>query len=325
MGKGAWGCVLTGTVFIAAAVFYIVIVARGGGHFEDAQVPSAVLAVIGALLIGAALRTRTRAARAFVPVGVVLITVAAVMLLAPRLREGPVAIVGCVGVLLVTAGWLGSRSRRQAREAQTAKPIARPSRWHRKSVAAAVLVLAVVGGVLGFTLWPSPRHGFTPTIPTYSPAPSSYSAAPSSAPPAGSAGLQKLLSLLPKGYPASACTSEPQRITGAVAEVVCGANLDQGGPTRADYTLYTGLTTMNTDFANIAAKVTLAPCTANMPASGTSWHHPDAPSQAAGMVSCGTYKNSPNVVWTDNARLVLGFVSGSDAAALYQWWFNHAG
>jgi serine/threonine kinase PknH len=45
----------------------------------------------------------------------------------------------------------------------------------------------------------------------------------------------------------------------------------------------------------------------------------------AGMVACGTYKNHPNVIWTNEAKLVLSDALGDPPTIedLHGWWLKY--
>jgi hypothetical protein len=45
-------------------------------------------------------------------------------------------------------------------------------------------------------------------------------------------------------------------------------------------------------------------------------------SAQSGYLACGTYKNTPELFWTNNAKFFYGYAQGFDAAALTHWWAN---
>ncbi|WP_167542673.1 hypothetical protein [Mycobacterium europaeum] len=47
----------------------------------------------------------------------------------------------------------------------------------------------------------------------------------------------------------------------------------------------------------------------------------------AGMIACGTYTNHPNVIWTNEAKLMLCDVYGDPPALedLHTWWTTYGG
>jgi serine/threonine kinase PknH len=63
----------------------------------------------------------------------------------------------------------------------------------------------------------------------------------------------------------------------------------------------------------------------NCPGGGPSpdsWHYDKTPTVTAGMVACATYKDHPNVVWTNEAKLMLSDVFGDPPTIedLHGWW-----
>ncbi|MFF2113797.1 hypothetical protein [Rhodococcus koreensis] len=155
-----------------------------------------------------------------------------------------------------------------------------------------------------------------PTTPT--PAPSSATGTPTSGSTATPQNMQKLMGLLPKGYSATACT--PVSLTGAkLATVDCSQNTDAGGPTAARFSLYPDPATMNADFQATLTDDALATCPGGEQSPFT-WHYTRSPDQTAGSAACGTYRNIPEIVWTNNAHTVLAAAQGTDIASLYQWW-----
>ncbi|WP_264078841.1 hypothetical protein [Mycobacterium szulgai] len=45
----------------------------------------------------------------------------------------------------------------------------------------------------------------------------------------------------------------------------------------------------------------------------------------AGMIACGTYKNHPNVIWSNESKLMLSDVFGDPATLedLHSWWAKY--
>ncbi|OBF55068.1 protein kinase [Mycobacterium sp. 852002-53434_SCH5985345] len=140
----------------------------------------------------------------------------------------------------------------------------------------------------------------------------------------------KLLGMLPAGYPSGACTPATPKSNSiwvnALAMVDCDQNTNQGGPSRAVYGLFANTDLLKKAFDDDVAAVQLMNC----PGAGTSpdgWHHDSTPSVTAGMIACGTYKNHPNVIWTNEAKLMLCDVYGDPPAIedLHTWWTNYGG
>ncbi|MGD1346762.1 serine/threonine-protein kinase [Mycobacterium seoulense] len=140
----------------------------------------------------------------------------------------------------------------------------------------------------------------------------------------------KLLALLPAGYPSGACTPATPKSNSiwvnAVAMVDCDQNINQGGPSRAVYGLFADQDTLKRAFDDDVGAVQLLNC----PGAGASpdgWHHDSTPTVTAGMIACGTYKNHPNVIWTNESKLMLCDVYGDPPALedLHTWWTNYGG
>jgi len=142
----------------------------------------------------------------------------------------------------------------------------------------------------------------------------------------------KLLSMLPAGYPSGTCTpTAPKANTiwaSALAMVDCGQNTSPGGPSRAVYGLFTDPEALTKAFNDDihADNMQLMDC----PGAGSSpdgWHHDNSPTVTAGMIACGTYKNHPNLVWSNQDKLMLSDVSGDPPAIedLHTWWTKHGG
>lgn len=152
----------------------------------------------------------------------------------------------------------------------------------------------------------SPVHTTTETTPT----------------PTVTAEERRLLSLLPEQDYTSCEPVEP--IADAVATVDCEDNRKAGGPTVARYALYPDEPTLDRAFQRNIDQVELQTCPGpgGQP-SPTTWSYGDSPT-TAGSMACGVYKDTPNVVWTQSAELLLGDVQGSDLEALRQWWRNES-
>lgn len=146
----------------------------------------------------------------------------------------------------------------------------------------------------------------------------------------GGTAQSKLLTLLPAGYPRGACTAAAPKSNSiwvnAVAMVDCNQNANQGGPSRAVYGLFANADALKKAFDDDIAAVQLMNC----PGAGGSpdgWHHDSSPTVTAGMIACGTYQNHPNVIWSNEAKLLLCDVYGDPPSLedLHTWWTNYGG
>ena len=133
-----------------------------------------------------------------------------------------------------------------------------------------------------------------------------------------SADINSLAASLSKGYGLNNCTA--QSITsGELAALNCGQSPDPSGPVMAKYILFkTGDDLAGSFKASIKDDV-LTACGDS--ASPTVWHQGSSNTNA-GQVACGTYQNAAEIIWTTDAKNILGYIRGSntDVAALYQWW-----
>lgn len=205
--------------------------------------------------------------------------------------------------------------------AATDQPVTprRRSRWPILAAVGAAVVVAI--GAVGTwqLLKPSAQQhsktGAAKTAPASTVAPSND--------------LDRLLNLLPSGYPAGVCTpATPESgsvwVT-AVALVSCGQNTNPGGPTHATYGLFPNAASLKQAFTDDVANVSLVKCRGES-RSPASWHYDQGPTETAGMLACGTYNNHPNVVWTYDEKLMLSDVSGDPATIedLHTWWDNYS-
>ena len=197
----------------------------------------------------------------------------------------------------------------------------RRKRWPILAAAAGVVVVAVAGAGIWLAMKPSPAPA------TNQPTPVAGKTAPPSTPGPSDA-QARLLSVLPPGYLAGVCTPatpESDSIwTAAAAMVTCGQNTQPGGPTKATYGLFPTPDTLKKAFKDDIANVSLVNC----PGEGKSpvtWHYDQTPNSTAGMIACGNYDSHPNVIWTNDEKLMLSDVSGDPATVedLHTWWDNY--
>ncbi len=135
----------------------------------------------------------------------------------------------------------------------------------------------------------------------------------------------RLISLLPPGYLPGTCTPATPESGSiwvhAVAMVTCGQNTQPGGPSRATYGLFATPYRLKKAFDDDIGNVSLVNC----PGEGrspVSWHYDETPNDKAGLIACGTYNTHPNVIWSNDARLMLSDVTGDPATVedLHTWW-----
>ncbi|CAM4226250.1 Serine/threonine-protein kinase PknH [Mycobacterium basiliense] len=211
-----------------------------------------------------------------------------------------------------------------------APPPRKTNPWPIVAGAAALVVVLLVAGI-GIWYLTRPDSGGkadTPSTPVTSP--NTSSPPPTSSPPTTPAGdpQSRLMSYLPSGYSSGTCTAttpKPNSVwTGAVAMLNCGQNTNQGGPSRAVYGLFPNLAALKQAFNDDIAAVDLMNCPGEGP-SPDGWHYDRTPNETAGMIACGTYKNHPNVIWSNEAKLMLSDVFGDPATLdeLHTWWAKY--
>jgi hypothetical protein len=180
----------------------------------------------------------------------------------------------------------------------------------------AVVVIAVVGGLIYWLMHPSGDS---------SDAPSANDAVPSTSAVA-EADTQALMRLLPAGYPAGSC-KPAAAAKGVLAQVNCDTNSDQGGPTTATYTLVKDKSALDAAFNEAIAASVRVNCPGNIQSPGP-WRRNATPDKTSGTLFCGLAGDRPTVAWTDDARLVLSAVHAGPQAPtldeLYAWWSSHS-
>jgi len=212
------------------------------------------------------------------------------------------------------------------------QPPPKPKRspWPIVAAAAAVVVVIVLA-VVGISLTMGGNDSDNPqahrTTTSTTTRTTTTTLAPATTTPSGA--LQsKLLGLLPAGYPAGTCKPTTPKTNSiwvnSVAMVDCDQNTTPGGPSHAVYGLFANSDALKTAFDDDIAAVQLMNC----PDGGQSpegWHYDQTPSVTAGMVACGTYKNHPNVIWSNQDKLVLGDVFGDPPTMedLHNWWAKY--
>jgi hypothetical protein len=138
-------------------------------------------------------------------------------------------------------------------------------------------------------------------------------------PTASPADLNTLAAALSKGYGLNNCT--PQRIVAAeLAALACGQSPDPAGPAQAKYILFANRDSLAAAFKNSIRDDTLVACGDQGP-SPTVWHQGSS-AVSAGSIACGTYQNGAEIIWTNDAKNVLGLIhaANTDVPALFQWW-----
>jgi hypothetical protein len=180
--------------------------------------------------------------------------------------------------------------------------------------AVSLLVVVVVGLLIFWLVRPSPDTGDTDSAP------------PSAPPTTPNADAERLLHLVPAGYPSDSC--KPAAVPkGALAQVSCDKNSDAGGPLSATYTLVKDKPALDAALSDVVRASTTVNCPGNIQSPGP-WRRNANPDKTSGVLFCGVQDRRPTVAWTDDARLILSEVqSGAQGPTfdeLYAWWSSHS-
>lgn len=132
------------------------------------------------------------------------------------------------------------------------------------------------------------------------------------------ADINTLASALSKGYGLDNCTAQSVP-TGALAYLQCGRSPDPGGPILGKYFLFGTGDALTSSFRGIIGGDTLGKC--GEASSPTPWHQGSS-TTSAGSVACGTFQNHAEIVWTNDAKNMLGVIRAGDGdvPSLYRWW-----
>jgi serine/threonine protein kinase len=202
-------------------------------------------------------------------------------------------------------------------------------------VAAAAAVVILIAAAIGISLAVGSDDSETPsaasttttasTRSTTRTTPRTTAASPSTPPPSAT---NRLLGLLPTGYPAGTCAPDPQPMPGAIVSVSCGPNTDPNGPTISAYALFSDLQGVQQAFTRYTGTDALVKCPGDKASPGTWWHNKD-PNTILGQIACGTYTgDQPKVMWTNQQTMVFAVVGGNaqgpNLDQLYKWWASHS-
>jgi serine/threonine protein kinase len=212
------------------------------------------------------------------------------------------------------------------------KPPRKRNPWAIVAGAAAAVVVLVVAAI-GISMavghddseTPNAASTTTTTTTTTRTTTSTIPASPSTPPPGAA---NRLLGLLPLGYPPGTCKLEGQPMPGASVSVMCGQNTEPNGPNVGEYGLFPDLKTLQDAFTGYMEADTTVKCPGDKASPGTWWHNKD-PNTILGQIGCGKYKgDEPQVMWTNQQTMVLGVVGGDTQGPnldqLYKWWAAHS-
>ena len=181
-------------------------------------------------------------------------------------------------------------------------------------LAAAGIAAVILLALAAWWLWPSGGDGEV------------VAEQSSSTPVIDAEGHDKLMSLLPSGYPAEACTAgEPP--DGAVAVVNCTRNVDAGGPASATYTLMRDAAALNAAIEKTISEARVVNCPGRIQSPGP-WRRNASPQTIAGTLVCGMADKQGMVAWTTDSALLLNVTradpEGPTLDQLFTWWQSHS-
>jgi len=134
-----------------------------------------------------------------------------------------------------------------------------------------------------------------------------------------------LMGMLPDGFTSANC-QENTKSASSLERVTCDKSSDPSGPSRAVFLRYGSVDDLAAQFKSAGDNgYTVASSCPGGKASPGTWS-PGSSNQTGGQVECATnVDGQPAVIWTDNAKLRLAVVEGSDISSLYQWWAHKSG
>lgn len=163
-----------------------------------------------------------------------------------------------------------------------------------------------------------------PSETTRSPEPTRRTRTTTAAPPQTESYDAQLMALLSAGHDSSNCEPISPPAQGTLATVDCGPASTPGGPQSTRYSLFSDVSALSAGFdAAVEVNSELLQCPGSGLESPTTWHYTDTPDQVAGQVACGTYNDSPDVVWTNDENLLLADAQGPDLEELHNWWLQY--
>jgi serine/threonine-protein kinase len=135
----------------------------------------------------------------------------------------------------------------------------------------------------------------------------------------------QLMALISPGYPTSVCEKAIPPAPGALATVDCRKSAQPGGPAAARYSIFANAETLAQQFdSSIKENDELQRCPGADGDSPITWHYQASPDTVAGSIACGTYQGNADIVWTQDADLLMADVQSDDMDALHDWWLNYS-
>lgn len=202
-------------------------------------------------------------------------------------------------------------------------------------ILSAAAVFAVVLGALGIwwlvkpddsssTPVAGPTSTSSPQTTTRSREPTRRTRTTTAPPPPTANYDDQLMALLSGGHDSSNCQPISPPAGAALATVDCGPATTPGGPESTRYSLFGDQAALDAAFDGaVEVNSELLQCPGSGIDSPTTWHYNDTPDEVAGQIACGTYNDNPDVVWTNNAGMLLADAQGPDFEALHNWWLQY--
>jgi serine/threonine-protein kinase len=196
-------------------------------------------------------------------------------------------------------------------------------------IAAAVGVFVLVVGGLGIWLLVKPdestssQGASSSTSETTEPTETTRRSPRTTTPTNAQSFDSRLMAVLPHGYDDGVCQAVHPPATDALATVDCGQSAIHGGPANARYSLFADQQTLDAHFDGaIKENSELTQCPGSGIDSPTTWHYTESPANVEGRIACGTYNNSPDLVWSKNSDLLLADAQGPNMDDLHNWWLK---
>jgi serine/threonine-protein kinase len=125
-----------------------------------------------------------------------------------------------------------------------------------------------------------------------------------------------LYAALPPGFTKKNCHPAEDPVAGGVATLNCDAV--PNGPTFGRFVQFPTQAALDNAFDDFTSEDELQPCPGMSGTPGVwSYKQNTAPD---GKVACGTFQGKADLIWSENAPLMLGNISGSSVESLYDYW-----
>jgi hypothetical protein len=148
---------------------------------------------------------------------------------------------------------------------------------------------------------------------------------PSTSATASADDAARLFGLLPAGFNQSNCSVPSDGGVGdSTVTLDCTQAAAPNGPTNATFALFPNQRLLDKHFQGFVGEDQISDCPGGLTSPGN-WHYNDTPDVVAGRIACGTFKGTPDLVWTQNADLLIGNFQGSDLDSLYNYWASPGG